>query len=72
MKKAKPKKYWCTEEEWNNMSISPDDIQGTEEEIWMVKMLHRVWNGEQSISLSPMEGVTKYIRAEAKRTFKQH
>ncbi len=68
--KKKPTKYWCTEDEWNNISISPDDIQGSEEEVWYVKMLHRLWHGEQSVSLSPMEGVTRFIRAEAKRTYK--
>ncbi len=68
--KKKPTAYWCTEAEWNNMSISPDDIQGTKEEVWHVKMLHRIWRGEQSVSLSPMEGATRFVVAEAKRTFK--
>ncbi len=68
---AKKIKYWCTKEEWNKMEIKPDDIQGTEDQVWMVKMLHRVWRGEQSASLSPMEDVTKFIMTEAKRTFKK-
>ena len=72
MIKKKPTKYSHTDEEWAAMSISPDDIQGTKEQVWYVKMLHRLWRGEQSVSLSPMEGITKFVRAEAKRTYKSN
>ena len=69
MIKKKLTKYWCTEQEWNNMSISPDDIQGTAGQVWLIKQLHKVWNGEASSSLC-WGDYSKLVRAEAKRTYK--